>query len=76
MEGQSEEIMKKYPPGTRMYLEGDYPWNIREVDGYEIYGEHMYLVFKDGGHLNVEREELIVKTELPEMHQVAGLENI
>lgn len=56
---QFKDTMDKYPIGTVLRLLGDYIEESHEVCGYEWYSDTVYLLFRDGRKLNMDREVLI-----------------
>ena len=55
------EIMEHYPIGTKMRIKNDYKRIVREVRGYEWFGDGGNILFLDGGRLNMKRLDLITE---------------
>lgn len=53
--------MAVYPIGTKMRIKNDYKRIVREVHGYEWFGDGGNILFLDGGRLNMKRLDLITE---------------
>ena len=54
-------IIEVYPIGTKMRIKNDYKRIVREVHGYEWFGDGGNILFLDGGRLNMKRLDLITE---------------
>ena len=54
-------IIPVYPIGTKMRIKNDYKRIVRDVHGYEWFGDGGNIPFLDGGRLNMKRLDLITE---------------